>query len=415
MMFKKNGGFTLVELIVVIAILAILAGIAVPAYSGYIAKANEAADMQLLGALNTAFNAACVENGIDVNAKDEEGNLLMKDAEFTMTGEEGAMTITGLTFPAAVESATLAARNTQPTKAELAFESFKIFYGDNMDKAFKVFVQIVYGENGFEGKSADEATVAVTINGVTINVSREDAAKLAASTFGTATGLGAEGLLTRVEYVTGFAEGLLNSDDPNAFATVLGGDSFKQSMAAAMGILNASTLTGEQLDAAIEAQMVELGYNNPEAASKVMANSAVLYAAQNASGMDKTAITSLLTNAGTKATIAGNLSKNPGETMAQAALAYGMYTAYAYQSQDDELITQIESGDPTSVLNNLDDEGFEAYMKSEQGQADLDAYMSALGMINQGATSSDAASSVLANGFNTPEMQAMLNSIMGVK
>ena len=41
-MFKSNGGFTLVELIVVIAILAILAGIAVPAYTGYIDKANEA-------------------------------------------------------------------------------------------------------------------------------------------------------------------------------------------------------------------------------------------------------------------------------------------------------------------------------------------------------------------------------------
>ena len=35
-----NEGFTLVELIVVIAILAILAGIAVPAYSGYIDKAQ---------------------------------------------------------------------------------------------------------------------------------------------------------------------------------------------------------------------------------------------------------------------------------------------------------------------------------------------------------------------------------------
>ena len=38
------GGFTLVELIVVIAILAILAGVAVPAYSGYIKKAEQAAD-----------------------------------------------------------------------------------------------------------------------------------------------------------------------------------------------------------------------------------------------------------------------------------------------------------------------------------------------------------------------------------
>lgn len=55
---KKNGGFTLVELIVVIAILAILAGVAVPAYSGYIKSANEAADQQKLEAVETAMIAA---------------------------------------------------------------------------------------------------------------------------------------------------------------------------------------------------------------------------------------------------------------------------------------------------------------------------------------------------------------------
>lgn len=64
MNFKKNGGFTLVELIVVIAIMAILAGVAVPVYSGYIAKAEKAGDLQLLGAVNSAFGAACVENNV---------------------------------------------------------------------------------------------------------------------------------------------------------------------------------------------------------------------------------------------------------------------------------------------------------------------------------------------------------------
>ena len=73
-MFKKNGGFTLVELIVVIAILAILAGVAIPAYSGYITKAQDAAIITELDAIQTAVQAANATGGaIETIALNKEG------------------------------------------------------------------------------------------------------------------------------------------------------------------------------------------------------------------------------------------------------------------------------------------------------------------------------------------------------
>ena len=119
--FKKNGGFTLVELIIVIAILAILSSVAVAGYSTYITKANEAARNAWENDIETAATLASAKFGTVtvtfVNGSDNTVFVIVKgavsDAEFetdferSVTGLDGKVYKTGDTLPTGATGAAI--------------------------------------------------------------------------------------------------------------------------------------------------------------------------------------------------------------------------------------------------------------------------------------------------------------------
>lgn len=400
-MAKSTSGFTLVELIVVIAILAILAGVAVPAYSGYVEKAERAEDEQLLATVNTAFAAACIDEGMDyknlptlpslnLNTDNTVKEVAMYDAVFATFGE----------YYVGNESA--------------AFSTNYEFRFDQMEGVFKFW--------------EDDTLLYVKYGDDYVPISAEDVKKLAESTFINADGLGVEGLMTKVDFVASVAAGI---NDGSMYNSIIGDKEYKRAFLKNLGVEDVDSLNNLMLSKTFDEKATEMskamlnkmaqenGWTEEEKAAhqgeadaKVKANMAVLYAAQNTSNLTDTQISNLLNTNDPKGMVLQGATG--GDKLAQAAMYYGMYVSYAHYKGDQELIDATEDPFEFFKSTDLDTEGFKEYINNtEQGKADLEAYKASMNIVMDSTTNEGAVNNVIVNGFTDGELLALIGQVVG--
>ena len=376
------AGFTLVELIVVIAILAILAGVAIPVYSGYIKKAETAGDQQLLDTLNTAFAAACIENGTDMN---------LVDSAYATLNEDGTVNAVYRTAVGDVYN--------------VAFDKY---FAGNETSAFKVVTTLVFKNHMFVAGSGAYAG----LQGI---FSNSDITAFNGSIF---ANIGLGSLMGQVDMATQVA---LAADPNSTLGQMIWDDANMESLAGYLDCELESDEFGYAMDALIVKKvdmMIAAGADGSteeayealrgQATKEILANNAVLVAATN-SNFDTTDFMAQLAAGNGKNTIKASMNEagNNQEALAQTALAYAMYTSY---------ITK-EGGTPTNnymdVLDVLESDGFKSYMNTTQATTDMEGYLAAMSMMNTASGNKDAVSSLLVNGFNDPELIAQLTQEVG--